>query len=108
MTIYCNVIPKGDEELFLFARNIYDYAMVNFSRWGSVSPEEILKNPVNAFEEAIQICDNPNHSKMDTMNKSNIKRLLVHYLWIYLEEIIVDNSKVTDEDKEYMNISPSD
>jgi hypothetical protein len=104
MTKYHDYIPKNDAQLAVFARRLYDYAMIHASRWGVPSPEELVKEYLVVFEKAMEAFSDANHGKVDTSNKNNAKTALVRQLRMYIQGLIVRNTKVTDEDKGQMGL----
>jgi hypothetical protein len=99
MTMYKDYIPKGDLALGVFARRLYDYAKANASRWGVSSPEGSLKEPLEVFEAALEICKDSNHGKNDSFNKNEAKKNLVSKLRLYVQGMVIRNSNVTNADK---------
>jgi hypothetical protein len=104
MTMYRDYIPRKDVELEMFARKLYDYAMTNAVRWAVSLPEEFLKVPLDAFEKTLEVFREVNHGKIDTLNKNNAKKELVRQLRLYIQGLIIRNSKVTDKDKVMMGL----
>ncbi|MDR3337753.1 MAG: hypothetical protein LBT16_11160 [Treponema sp.] len=97
-------IPKTDGELLSFAKNLYAYALANFTRWEVPSPQAMLEAPVAAFETALAAYHAPNHGKVDTLAKNEAKKALTGGLRIYVQGYIARNPAVTDEDKESMGL----
>jgi hypothetical protein len=97
-------IPWVDAELLLFAKTLYAYALANFARWVVISPQGMLEPLIDAFETALSLYQNPNHGKVDTLNKNNTKNELIRGLRTYIQGFLVRNPAVTDEDKEKMGL----
>jgi hypothetical protein len=95
-------VPSQDGELLTFAKNLYAYALVNYARWSVPSPQAMLEAPITAFETALAVFSNPNHGKVDTLNKNEAKAALTHGLRAYVQGFVARNPGVTDEDKEKM------
>lgn len=88
----------------MFAKNIYAYILANFARWAIPSPQTFLESLVSVFEAALTIYQNPNHGKVDTLNKNKAKEALIHGLRTYIQGFLMRNPAVTDEDKEKMSL----
>jgi hypothetical protein len=95
-------IPYGDAELLVFAKNLGSYALANASRWQVPGPKEFLDAPVTAFESALALYEDPNHGKIDTLNKNETKQALASALRTYVQGFIARNPAVTDADRERM------
>jgi hypothetical protein len=68
-------VPSNDGELLTFVKNLYAYALANYARWGVQSPQPMLETDITAFETALAAFTNPNHGKVDTLNKNEAKEL---------------------------------
>ena len=97
-------IPKNDDELLVFAENLYTYALANYTRWQVPSPQSFLEAPVAAYKTALTVYQNPNHGKIDTLNKNETKKTLDSALRTYIQGFIARNPAVTDEDRERMGL----
>jgi hypothetical protein len=97
-------IPLSDEGLLPFAQNLYAYALANHVRWGVPSPQPTLEAPIAAFGAALAVYQDPNHGKIDTLNKNEAKKVLIAALRTYIQGFIARNPGVTDQDKERMSL----
>jgi hypothetical protein len=97
-------IPRNDDELLAFAKNLYAYALANYTRWQIPSPQAYLEAPIAAFESALTVFKDPNHGKIDTLNKNESKKALDSALRTYIQGFVVRNPLVTDEDRERMGL----
>ncbi|MDR2482028.1 MAG: hypothetical protein LBD08_00170 [Treponema sp.] len=97
-------IPTIEANLLPFAKTLYEYAMMSFTRWGVPSPQLLLEAAIDAFESAFISCQRPNHGKVDRLVKNEAKDALVHALRTYVQGYIARNPLVTDEDREQMNL----
>ena len=97
-------IPKNDDELLVFTENLYAYALANYTRWQVPSPQSFLEAPVAAYKTALTVYQNPNHGKIDTLNKNETKKALDSALRTYIQGFIARNPAVTDEDRERMEL----
>ena len=97
-------IPKIEAQLLPFARSLFTYALANFARWSVPSPQTALDAAINAFDTAFAAFQDPNHGKVDTLNKNETKDALIHALRTYVQGYIARNPLVTDEDKERMGL----
>jgi hypothetical protein len=97
-------VPRNARELLVFAKNLYAYAMVHYTRWGVPSPQALLEAPIAAFEAALTAYESPNHGKIDTLNKDETQRALDKFLRTYIQGYLMRNPAVTDEDKEKMGL----
>ena len=71
-------IPRSDRNLLPFAHNLLTYALANHARWEVPSPVPLLEAAINAFDYALATFQEPNHGKVDTLNKNKTKDALVH------------------------------
>ena len=78
-------IPRNDDELLVFAENLYAYALVNYTRWQVPSPQSFLEAPIAAYKTALTAYQNPNHGKIDTLNKNETKKTLDSALRTYIQ-----------------------
>jgi hypothetical protein len=97
-------IPKNDDELLVFADNLNTYAAANYSRWQIPGPQSFLDAPIAAYRAALAAYQNPNHGKIDTLNKNETKKALAAALRTYVQGFIARNPAVTDEDRERMGL----
>jgi hypothetical protein len=97
-------IPWKDEELLVFAENFYAYALANYTRWQVPSPQAYLEAPIAAYKIALTAYQDPNHGKIDTLNKNETKKALDSALRTYIQGFIARNPLVTDEDRERMGL----
>jgi hypothetical protein len=97
-------LPSNDEELLIFADNLNTYAAANYSRWQIPGPQTFLDAPVAAYRTALAAFSDPNHGKIDTLNKKETKEALLSVLRIYIQGFIARNPAVTDEDRERMGL----
>ena len=97
-------IPKNDDELLVFAEHLYAYALANYTRWQVPSPQSFLEAPIAAYKTALTAYQNPNHGKIDTLNKNETKKTLDSALRTYIQGFIARNPAVTDEDRERMGL----
>ena len=97
-------VPKVDERLLPFAKNLYAFALANFARWSVPSPQAVLDAEITAFEAALAAFQSPNHGKVDTLNKNESKAALIHALRTYVQGYLARNPAVTDADKEAMEL----
>jgi hypothetical protein len=97
-------IPKNDEDLLAFVKTLYAYALLHFLRWLIPSPQTFLEAFITAFESALRAYQDPNHGKIDTLNKNEAKKTLIAALRTYIQGFIIRNPEVTDEDKERMDL----
>ena len=63
-------IPSVEAQLLPFARNLLTYALANYARWEVPSPAPMLEAAINAFDYALAAFQEPNHGKVDTLNKN--------------------------------------
>jgi hypothetical protein len=97
-------IPWKDEDLLVFAENFYAYALANYTRWQVPSPQAYLEAPIAAYKTALAAYQEPNHGKIDTLNKNETKKTLDSALRTYIQGFIARNPLVTDEDRERMGL----
>jgi hypothetical protein len=97
-------LPKNDDELLVFADNFYAYASVNYTRWQVPGPQAFLDAPIAAYRSALAAYQDPNHGKIDTLNKNETKKTLLSSLRTYIQGFIARNPEVTDEDRERMGL----
>jgi hypothetical protein len=97
-------IPKNDDELLVFTENLYAYALANYTRWQVPSPQSFLEAPIAAYKTALTAYQDPNHGKIDTLNKNETKKTLDSALRTYIQGFTARNPAVTDEDRERMGL----
>ena len=97
-------IPWKDAELPAFVENFYAYALANFARWQIPGPQTFLEAPIAAYKAALSAYQDPNHGKIDTLNKNETKKTLDSALRTYIQGFIARNPLVTDEDRERMGL----
>ena len=97
-------IPRNADELLAFAKNLYAYALANYTRWQIPSPQAYLDAPITAFESALTLFKDPNHGKIDTLNKNETQKALDSALRTYIQGFIVRNPLVADEDRERLGL----
>ncbi|MDR1410581.1 MAG: hypothetical protein LBI91_00070, partial [Spirochaetaceae bacterium] len=95
-------IPGSEDDLLAFAKNLYAYALGNYERWQVPGPKPFLEDPITAFESALIVFRDPNHGKIDTLNKNERKKALISALRTYIQGFIMRNPEVTDMDRERM------
>jgi hypothetical protein len=97
-------IPGSDEKFLEWSKNLYAYALANYSRWSVPSPQTELETPLSAYEAAFEAAQNPNRGKVDVLNKNEARDVLKGKIRIYVKAYLINNPAVTDEDKTAMGL----
>jgi hypothetical protein len=98
-------VPRGDHAFLIFARNLYDYALDNFSRWQIPSPQVELEALLTDCEAKFEVAVNPNRGKLDVAYKNRSRDVLKKAMRVYCKAYLLYNPKVTDVDREYMGLT---
>jgi hypothetical protein len=101
-------IPSNDDELLTFAQRLHSYSLTRFAAWSVPSPADYIEQPAAGFLTKKTAAQDPNHGKIDTFNKNEAKKVLVAALRTYIQGFIMRNPKVTNEDRENMNLPVRD
>jgi hypothetical protein len=97
-------IPLSDDALLSFAKTFYAYAFAHFSQWGIPGPQNPIKDDIDTFESMLGAYKEPNHGKVDTLNKNEAKKTLKADLRTYIQGYIARNPKVLPEDREQLGL----
>jgi hypothetical protein len=97
-------IPRPDEKFLEWAKNLYNYALANYSKWAVPGPQPELHAPLAAYEAAFQSAVNPNRGRVDVLTKNETRDALKGKARVYVKAYLVNNPAVTDEDKAAMGL----
>jgi hypothetical protein len=97
-------VPYQDDALLTFAKTFYAYAFAHFSQWGIPSPKNPIEDDISNYEGMLLAYKEPNHGKVDTLNKNEAKKTLSASLRTYIQGYVARNPKVGDEDREQMGL----
>jgi hypothetical protein len=97
-------VPSHDDDLLTFAKTFYAYAFAHYSQWAVPSPQNPLSGDIDAFESLLGAYKEPNHGKVDTLNKNEAKKTLTAALRTYIQGYVARNPTVTDGDREQMGL----
>jgi hypothetical protein len=92
-------IPGSDEKFLEWSKNLYAYAVANFSRWSVPSPQTALESRLSAYETTFETAQNPNRGKVDILAKNEARDALKKDIRVYVKAYLINNPAVTDEDK---------
>ena len=104
MPRFHDYIPHNDDALLQFAKTLYTYALTHYAAWSVPSPQTVLDGDIAAFEATLGVYRDPNHGRVDTLNKNEAKKTLIANLRVYIQGYVARNPKVPDEDRELMGL----
>jgi hypothetical protein len=97
-------IPRPDSEFQDWAHNYYNYALANFAAWQIMSPQPTLEAPLSAFTIAYARYLDPNHGKVDTLEKRETRKTLETVCRQYYSAYINGNPQISDADRENLRV----
>jgi hypothetical protein len=97
-------IPIKDETFLDWAKNLYTFALNQYSEWNIPSPQVSLELLLAAYESALQTALNPNRGKVDVLAKNEAKEALKKEIRIYVKAYLINNPAVSDPDRENMGL----
>jgi hypothetical protein len=97
-------IPRPYEKFLDWAKNLTAFSLQNFTRWNIPSPDTALAQPLKDFEAALQASLDPNHGKVDTVRKTDTRKVLEKSIRSYVAAYLAHNPLVTNEDKTALDI----
>jgi hypothetical protein len=97
-------IPSSDEKFLEWSKNLYAYALANFTRWSVPTPQTELQALLTAHEAAFEAAKNPNRGKVDILAKNETRDALKKKIRVYVKAYLINNPAVTDEDKAAMGL----
>ena len=97
-------VPRNDRKFLIWTKNVVGYAMSNAARWKVVAPDSILTGMIGDFEAKLDRMDDPNHGKVDTLEKDDARKVLEKAIRVYVQGYIAKNPLVTNADKESMEL----
>jgi hypothetical protein len=103
--LMADYIPRPDDKFLEWAKNLYNYAVANYSRWSVPQPQPALQALLNEFETAFQAYLNPNHGKVDVLAKNEKRKVCESAFRTYVQAYLAKNPAVTDEDRAEMDIT---
>jgi hypothetical protein len=96
-------IPRPDAAFATWAQNLYDTIAAHYGAWQIPAPADI-EAPLLAFDAAWQKYLNPNHGKIDTLEKDQTRKALVEAIRAYYNTSLRFNKLVTGADRETMGL----
>ena len=101
-------IPRGDEKLLEWSKNLVVCAAANCVKWGIESPEIRISAPLAAFESKLAGALNPNRGKIDVSEKQEAKAALVKACRTYVQGFLARNPNVSNSDRLTMGLTVYD
>ena len=97
-------VPGNDRKFLIWVKNLIGYAISNAVRWNVSPPGSVLTGMIGDFESKLDRMDDPNHGKVDTLEKTNARKVLEKTVRNYVQGYIARNPLVSDVDKESMEL----
>ena len=101
-------IPKSDPRFMEWVQNMYDEAVNGYVKWKVAAPELFLETPMSVFEAKLAKMSDPNHGKIDTLEKNTARKTLEKACREYVQGFLAKNPLVTDVDRERMGLNVHD
>jgi len=101
-------IPGNDAQFIEWAENMVEIAAESCAEWGVIEPNEIIGNKIAVFKTKYANASNPNHGKIDTLEKNEARKDAEKALRSYVQGFLAKNPKITDIDRERMGITVYD
>ena len=95
-------VPRSDNKLPDFMRNLLPYTEEHHERWGLKDSPTELRALFEDYEAKLQKCISPNSGSVDKTAKNAAKEKLIRALRGYVQGFIARNTNVTEEDKKSM------
>ena len=103
-----HIIPRGDSQLYDWAKNFLAYVSLHHERFGLMPPPELLATLLALYEVKLLKALKPNHGSTDVVEKNEAKNDLLKALRDYLQGFIMRNVNVTVADRSEMMIPTYD
>ena len=101
-------IPANDPRFMEWVQNLYDESVKGFVKWKIAAPELFLETPMEDFAAKLAKMSDPNHGKIDTLEKNTSRKTLEKACRDYVQGFLARNPLVTDVDRERLGISVYD
>ena len=108
MNVKHDYIPEQDEKLLEWADNVITQVAVNAERWKTPSPTDQMHNLHNSFGVLLKNCQSPNHGKIDTLKKNEMRRKLEKEFRDFVQGFLARNPYVSDIDRQNLQITVRD
>jgi hypothetical protein len=97
-------ISKNDAEFLSWAKNLYNVAITNYTKWAIPSPQLSLKQPLDNFEAAFEKIQEPNSGKVDMERKKETRKICEKAFRVYVSAYLQPNPTVTDDERVALGI----
>ena len=101
-------IPKRDAELLIWAKKTYAYIDANHARVKAPPIETSVGDIIDEYENRLIITQDPNHGRIDIIQKNDIKKALIKEYRSYIQGFWAKNPYVTNADREQMGLNIPD
>jgi len=100
-----NYVPVNDADFHNWAINIYEIARNNAQDQWKVEPLSVdMKTRLDYFAEKVELCSKPTRSKVDTLEKNELRKALEKDMRNYIQGMVAHNIHVTNVDRELMGL----
>ena len=97
-------IPKNDKAFIAWVRKVIAYAALHFERFKVGAPTAELIAMIDDFGMKLDKIDNPNHGKVDMIEKNDARKTLEKAIRTYVQGFLAKNPNVTNADRESMGL----
>ena len=101
-------IPANDARFWEWVQNLYDESVKGYAKWKIAAPELFFEVPMTDFAVKLAKMSDPNHGKIDTLEKNTSRKTLEKACRDYVQGFLARNPLVTDVDRERLGISVYD
>ena len=101
-------IPGGDTDFLVWATKMTETADERCLDWQIAPPSGVIGNTLTVFKTKLAKTQNPNHGKIDTLEKNEARKAAEKACRIYVQGFLAKNPNVTNADREYMRLTVYD
>jgi hypothetical protein len=101
-------VADPDPEFLNQAMFLLSYVTLHAERFRILPPEHFFKEHVDAFEVCVKKCALPTCSKIDVIEKNDIRRVLEKEYRSFAQGFLVKNPKLTRADRECLGLRTHD
>jgi hypothetical protein len=101
-------IPFNDAKFLEWVRALIAYVIANAERFGMLPPDAMISELTEQFALCVQKCADPNHGRIDTINKNDVRRKLEKAARELVQGHLAKNPKVNNADREAMGLTVYD
>jgi hypothetical protein len=96
--------PGSDSGMCRFGDKFIEYSTENCEKWGIKPISAEIITHFNDFKAKVEICQQPERSKADTIEKNLARKTVEKELRGYIRGLVAHNPAVTDADRERMGL----